>query len=79
VREAARRRLEAFVPRALAALEAIAVDTTLPPAARVRALVDLLDRAGLKPATELSVSQAEATNADLDAAILQALEARQQG
>lgn len=74
VREAARRRLLALVPGALATLEDML--TADSEAVRVRAAIDLLDRAGLKPATELAVSQQEAPNASLDAAILDALRAR---
>lgn len=66
----------AFAPKAIQVLESVARDPEAPAAARVRAAADLLDRAGLKAATELQVSEAPATNADLDAAILAALEAR---
>jgi hypothetical protein len=76
VREAARRRMLAFAPQALRVLESVAKDVNAPAAARVRAASDLLDRAGLKAATELEVTAKQATNADLDAAILQALESR---
>ena len=76
VREAARRRLMAWAPRALQVLEDIAEDTDQPAAARVRAASDLLDRAGFKPVSEIEVTAVVAENEDLDRAISEALAAR---
>jgi hypothetical protein len=76
VREAARRRLLQHAPMAIRVLHDVARDANAPAAARVRAAGDILDRAGLKAATEIEVTATMATNADLDAAILAALEAR---
>jgi HEAT repeat protein len=74
VREAARRRILTHAEQALETMVALLRSES--DAVRVRAAADLLDRAGLKQATELAVSQADAPNAELDAAILAALEAR---
>lgn len=77
VREAARKRILAFAPVALQVLQDIATDPDAAEASRVRAAIDLLDRAGLKVAEEHVLIPAEQANADLDAAIAQALAARQ--
>ena len=75
VREAARKRLLELVPMALQTLQAMASGASSE-AVRVRAAIDLLDRAGLRPADEVVVSTAASTNEDLDAAIIAAMEAR---
>lgn len=75
VREAARHRLLAFAPRAIQELERLATGAESE-AVRVRAIIDILDRAGLKVAEELAVVPQEATNRQLDEAIAAALLAR---
>lgn len=73
VRAAARRRILEEVPDLIA--EAVRLATSAESeAVRARMLGDLLDRVGLKAADEVVVSQADAPNADLDAAISTALE-----
>lgn len=77
VREAARKRILALVPEAIATMVGLLEAGS--EATRFRAAADLLDRAGLRPADEVVVTTAEAPNADLDAAIVAALEARGHG
>lgn len=78
VREAARRRIAGFVPRALQEMERLAQGAESE-AVRVRALIDLLDRAGLKAPDEHVLIPSDAPNEDLDARIMAALEARAAG
>ena len=74
VRDAARDRILRLAPAAIQTLVAALRDDS--GAVRVRAAIDLLDRAGLKAAEEHVIVPQEATNAALDAALLAALEAR---
>lgn len=76
VRAAAMTRIQQFAPRALVLLEEIAADPGQPASARVRALVDLLDRGGYKVPEEHVLIAASAPRADLDEAIATALAQR---
>lgn len=80
-RDAARRRLAALVPDAITGIEGLAGLRTLDEMAvkeevRLRALQDLLDRAGLKPTDKLEVTETAVTNEALDEAIAKALDLR---
>lgn len=82
VREAARKRIESMVPDALTGIEQLA--GIMGPGSqkdevRLRALQDILDRAGLKGADKLEVSEQHLSNEQLDDLIAAALEARFQG
>jgi hypothetical protein len=69
VREAARRRIEAMVPDALDGIELLAGITgpgSQKDEVRLRALQDILDRAGLKGADKLEVSEQQLSNEQLD-------------
>lgn len=77
VRAAARRRLMALAPKALDTIAKL-LDAESE-SVRYRASADLLDRLGLSAAQEHVLVPAEATNEDLDARILAALEARATG
>lgn len=79
VREAARRRIESMVPDALSGIEALAGISgpgSQKDEVRLRALQDILDRAGLKGADKLEVSEQHLSNEQLDDLIAAALEAR---
>lgn len=80
-RDAARRRLAALVPDALTGLEGMAGLRTLDEMAkkeevRLRALMDILDRAGLKPTDKVQVTEEPVINEALDEAIAKALDLR---
>ena len=74
VREAARRRIIALIPKALYTMsEMMSAESE---AVRVRAAIDVLDRAGLKAAEQLTIIPQSAPNEELDAAIIDALRSR---
>lgn len=78
VREAARRRILGTVLKNVTTAQAIIDDPEQPAAVRARLLIDMLDRAGLRPADVLIAARAdEASDApDLDAGIREALALR---
>jgi hypothetical protein len=80
VREAAQKRLLSLVPDAIEAMAMLAgiVDGTfkLDPHVQQRALADILDRAGLRPADQVVLSEASAPAPDLDEALTKALRER---
>ena len=74
VREAARRRIIALVPKALFTMsEMLSAESE---AVRVRAATDILDRAGLKASEQLTIIPQSAPNEELDAAIIEAMKSR---
>lgn len=73
VREAARKRLLAFVPVAIEVMQHLATDETVSDAVRQRASADLLDRAGYKAVDVTVEVSSEQANGRLDDAIAQAL------
>lgn len=83
VREAARKRFLALVDDAVYGIEklagigghGLAAETE---AVRLRALQDILDRAGLKVTDKLEVTETQVTNEDLDARIMAAFRERDQ-
>lgn len=81
VREAARKRFLALVDDAIYGIEKLAGVgghglAAENEAVQLRALQDLLDRAGLKVTDKLEVTETQVTNEDLDARILSALRER---
>lgn len=81
VKEAAKKRLAALVDDALYGIEKLAGVGGHGLSAenenvRLRALQDLLDRAGMKPSDKLEVSGEAIPNDELDEAIMRALERR---
>ncbi len=66
------RLLEAFLPAALIELKDIIDSPDTPPAVKLAAIRDVLDRVGLKPVTELEVTHITQDTVDREIARLEA-------